>query len=285
AIERLDAGADVVLATPTASGKTLVYQMPVLRDLVAGTPGHALFLFPLKALARDQQERLRADAAALGLDPDGVVEVYDGDTPTGRRRRIRERPPRVLVTTPDMLHAGILPRHASWRGFFAGLRLVVVDELHAYRGVFGAHVAQVLRRLLRVAAHHGAAPRIVAASATIANPGELARALTGRPAEVVERDGAPRPERHVALLKPSGSPYTASARLFRLAVASGLRTIAFTKARRVTELIHQWVVEADPSLRDRISSYRAGFLPEERRAIEQGLFSGELAGVVSTSAL
>jgi DEAD/DEAH box helicase domain-containing protein len=285
ALGALEAGADVVLATPTASGKTLVYQLPVLRAARAGEDARALYLFPLKALARDQCERLRADAAALGLAGDDLVEVYDGDTPTGRRRRIRERPPRVLITTPDMLHAGILPRHASWRELFATLRWVVVDELHAYRGVFGAHVAQVLRRGLRVAAHHGAQPRIVAASATIANPGELAGALTGRRFEVIEADGAPRPPRHVVLLNPAGSPYTAAARLFRLATGLGLRTIAFTKARRVTELIHQWVVEAEPALRGRISSYRAGFLPEERREIERGLFSGELVGVISTSAL
>lgn len=285
ALERLDAGADVVLATPTASGKTLVYQLPVLQAARAGEEARALYLFPLKALARDQRDRLRADAEALGLSGDDLVEVYDGDTPTGRRKRIRERPPRVLITTPDMLHVGILPRHASWRELFATLRWIVVDELHAYRGVFGAHVAQVLRRLLRVAAHHGARPRIVAASATIANPGELAGALAGRPFDVIEADGAPRPPRHVLLLNPSGSPYTAAARLFRLATGLGLRTIAFTKARRVTELIHQWVVEAEPALRGRISSYRAGFLPEERREIERGLFSGELVGVISTSAL
>lgn len=285
ALAALETGADVVLATPTASGKTLVYQLPVLRAVQAGDQARALYLFPLKALARDQCERLRADAAGLGLDGADLVEVYDGDTPTGRRRQIRERPPRVLITTPDMLHAGILPRHASWRELFATLRWVVVDELHAYRGVFGAHVAQVLRRALRVAAHHGAQPRIVAASATIANPGELAGALTGRRFEVIEADGAPRPARHVVLSNPTGSPYTAAARLFRLATGLGLRTIAFTKARRVTELIHQWVVEAEPALRGRISSYRAGFLPEERREIERGLFSGELVGVISTSAL
>lgn len=285
ALARLDAGADVVLATPTASGKTLVYELPVLRAAAAGEDARALYLFPLKALARDQRDRLVAGATALGLASEGLVEVYDGDTPAARRRRIREAPPRVLVTTPDMLHAGILPRHASWQAFLASLRWIVVDELHAYRGVFGAHVAQVLRRLLRVAAHHGAQPQIVAASATIANPGELAAALAGRRFDVIEADGAPRPPRHVVLLNPAGSPYTAAARLFRLATSLGLRTIAFTKARRVTELIHQWVVEAEPALRGRISSYRAGFLPEERREIERGLFTGELVGVISTSAL
>lgn len=286
ALEALATGADVVLATPTASGKTLVYNLPVLRAIAAGEPGHALYVFPLKALERDQRERLLADVFALGISAEDIVEIYDGDTATARRKKIREHPPRVLITTPDMLHAGILPNHASWKAFFAGLRLVVIDELHTYRGVFGAHVGQVLRRLLRIAAYHGAHPQIVGASATIANPGELARALTGRSATVIEADGAPRPKRHVVLMNPVGtSPYTAAAKLFRLAVGLGLRTIAFTKARRVTELIYSWVIEAEPQLRDRISSYRAGFLPEERREIEQKLFSGALDGVISTSAL
>jgi DEAD/DEAH box helicase domain-containing protein len=286
ALDALATGADVVLATPTASGKTLVYNLPVLRALAAGEAGHALYVFPLKALERDQRERLLADVEALGFPTEGVVEIYDGDTPTAKRKRIRDDPPRVLITTPDMLHAGILPTHASWKALFESLQLVVIDELHTYRGVFGAHVAQVLRRLLRVAAHHGARPQIVGASATIANPGELAQALTGRAATVIEADGAPRPRRHVMLMNPVGSsPYTAAAKLFRIAVGLGLRTIAFTKARRVTELIHTWVIEAEPQLRDRISSYRAGFLPEERREIEQKLFSGALDGVISTSAL
>ena len=285
ALECLDSGADVVLATPTASGKTLVYNLPVLRAIAAGEPGHALYVFPLKALERDQRDRLETDVRALGLPTEGVVEIYDGDTPTGKRRKIRESPPRVLVTTPDMLHMGILPTHAAWKQFFASLRWIVIDELHSYRGVFGAHVSQVLRRLLRIAAHHGARPQLVGASATIANPAELASRLSGRPCAVIEADGAPRPRRHVVLLNPSGSPHTAAAKLFRASLELGLRTIAFTKARRVTELIHTWVVEAGPRLRDRVSSYRAGFLPEERREIEAKLFSGALEGVISTSAL
>jgi len=285
ALDALERGRDVVLATPTASGKTLVYNLPVLRALANGEPGRALYLFPLKALERDQRDRLEADARALGVPVEGVVEIYDGDTPTARRKKIRERPPRVLVTTPDMLHMGILPQHATWKELFASLRWIVVDELHTYRGVFGAHVGQVLRRLLRAAAHHGATPQVIAASATIANPGELAASIAGRPFEVIEADGAPRPRRHVVLVNPEGSPYTAAAKLLRAALSLGLRTIAFTKARRVTELIHTWVIEAEPRLRDRVSSYRAGFLPEERREIEAKLFSGALDGVISTSAL
>jgi DEAD/DEAH box helicase domain-containing protein len=279
-------GDDVVLATPTASGKTLVYNLPVLARAAEEPSSHALYLFPLKALSQDQRARLEADAAALapGMRA-ATVAVYDGDTRTAQRKKIREEPPNVVITTPDMLHAGILPSHASWATFFRGLRTVVIDELHAYRGVFGSHIAQVMRRLDRVAGFHGARPQIVAASATIANPGELASALTGRRFEVVRADGAPRTERHVLLFQPDGSTYTAAARLFRLAVSLGLRTIAFTKARRITELMHTWVVEAEPALASRVSSYRSGFLPEERREIERRLFSGELQGVISTSAL
>ena len=284
ALEELARGRDVVLATPTASGKSLVYNLPVLRDALEDPGLRALYLFPLKALEQDQCKQLEDDIAALG-DTALRVAVYDGDTPPARRKRIRDDPPQILITTPDMLHAGILPHHAAWRGLFAGLRTVVLDELHAYRGIFGSHVAQVLRRLERVAAHHGARPRFVAASASVANPGELASALLGRDLAVIRADGAPRTRRHVVMLDPDTSPYTAAAHLFRLSVEMGLRTIAFTKARKITELIHAWVVEAAPELRDKVSSYRSGFLPEERREIEARLFSGELLGVVSTSAL
>jgi DEAD/DEAH box helicase domain-containing protein len=287
ALDLLAEGRDVALATGTASGKTLVYQVPALARALAEPDAHALFLFPLRALEQDQQQRLAAAAAALGLGGEGAPAalVYDGDTSNAARKRIRENPPAVVITTPDMLHAGILPSHASWQGFFRGLRLVVVDELHTYRGVFGSHVAQVLRRLLRIAAHYGAHPQIVAASATVANPGELAARLSGRDVRVVERDGAPRPAREVLLLRPRGAATTTAARLFRLAVRCGLRTIAFTKARAVTELLYTWVAESDPSLRSRITAYRAGYLASERREIERSLFDGRLLGVISTSAL
>jgi DEAD/DEAH box helicase domain-containing protein len=287
ALDLLADGRDVALATGTASGKTLVYQVPALARALAEPDSHALLVFPLRALEQDQLQRLRGLAGALGLEAGGspAVAVYDGDTPPAERRRLRERPPAVLISTPDMLHAGILPSHGNWQRFFRGLRLVVVDELHTYRGIFGSHVAQVLRRLERIAAHHGSRPQLVAASATVANPGELAARLSGREPVVVERDGAPRPARHVLLLRPHGSAYTSAARLFRLAVRSGLRTIAFTKARGVTELMYTWVAESDPALRSRITAYRAGYLASERREIERSLFEGRLLGVISTSAL
>jgi DEAD/DEAH box helicase domain-containing protein len=184
-----------------------------------------------------------------------------------------------------MLHAGILPGHAGWRAFLSNLRLVVLDEVHTYRGVLGGHMAQVLRRLLRVARRYGAEPRVVACSATIGNPEPFIEELLGRPAACVVSDGAPRPARHLAFVEPRLAPYTVASRLFRLCVGEGLRTIAFTQARRATELMHKWILEAAPELAPRISSYRSGFLPEERRDIERRLFSGELGGVISTSAL
>jgi DEAD/DEAH box helicase domain-containing protein len=288
AIESLRAGRDVALATPTASGKSLVYALPALEACLADPEARALLLFPLRALEQDQRGKLEADLAALALPPGRErprVAIYDGETGQGERRKLRANPPNLLITTPDMLHLGVLPHHESWSHFFRSLRLVVVDELHAYRGVFGSHVAQVLRRLDRVARHHGAAPRFVCASATIANPGEHAANLTGRSFDVVESDGAARAARHVLMFNPGGSPYGAAARLFRMAVGRGLRTIAFTKARRITELLHAWTLAAEPRLGRRISSYRAGFLPEERREIERKLFEGELLGVISTSAL
>jgi DEAD/DEAH box helicase domain-containing protein len=284
ALAALGRGHDVVLATSTASGKTLVYALSTLRAALADARSRALYLFPLKALSQDQRRGLEADTFALGR-ADLRVAVYDGDTPAARRRALREDPPQVLITTPDMLHAGILPNHGLWREFFSRLGLVVVDELHTYRGVFGAHMAQVMRRLDRVARHHGSAPRVVAASATLANAGELAHALFGHPFEVIAEDGAPRAAREVLLFRPHGSPYTLAAQLFRSALARGLRTIAFTKARVITELLHRWIVEAQPELADRISSYRAGFLPGERREIERRLFDGSLSGVIATSAL
>ena len=286
ALRHLEAGHSAVLSTPTASGKTLVYNLPVLRRALEDERSRALYIFPLKALEQDQRNGLEEDIAALGAAGAKIdVAIYDGDTPQSQRKKLRAKPPNILITTPDMLHAGILPHHASWQDFFRYLRLVTIDELHTYRGIFGAHVAQVMRRLDRVAKFHGAQPQFVAASATIANPGELATSLTARPFRVVQSNGAPRAARHVLLFRPEGSPYTLAARLFRLAVGLGLRTIAFTKSRVVTELMHTWITEAEPALAPRISSYRAGFLAEERREIEGRLFSGELLGVISTSAL
>ncbi len=286
AIEKVFAGENVALITPTASGKTLAYNVPVFERLLRDPGARALYLFPLKALAQDQ---LSGAEELLSLlppsSPRPEVAVYDGDTSPHRRERVRLNAPRLLISNPDMLHHGILPHHDRWAPFLEGLKFVVVDELHTYRGVFGTHIAQVLRRLLRVASLYGASPQLIACSATLANAAELARELTGLPFSLVERNGAPRPRRHFLLLNPTLSPNTLASRLFSLCLSKGLKTIAFTKARRTTELIFRWTLSSSPSLLGRISSYRAGFLPEERREIERELREGRLLGVVSTSAL
>ncbi|MFH1566506.1 MAG: DEAD/DEAH box helicase, partial [Gemmatimonadota bacterium] len=282
-IGRLLAGDNVVVATPTASGKSLVYNVPVMAALLEDPTAHALYVFPLKALVQDQYAELRA--VLDRLDCTLGVEVYDGDTPDHRRRRIRANPPHVLITTPDMLHAGLLGFHESWSSFFARLRYVVLDELHTYSGVFGSHVLHLLRRLHRVCALYGSAPAFVASSATIGNPEELASRLVGRPFHPVVDTGAPSPRRHFVFVNPPGSPNPLAASLLRQSVQRQLRTIVFTRARVITELIYRWATQSRPDLRRLISSYRAGYLPEERRQIETALNSGDLLGVVSTSAL
>lgn len=286
ALEAAASGHNVLLATPTASGKTLAYLLAFLARRAADPQARALFVYPLKALARDQLAAIRRFLRALGLPPEAAAEVYDGDTPEALRRRIRRKPPAILVTNPDMLHLGILPSHDNWEGFLRHLGLVAVDEAHVYRGVFGAHVHHVLRRLLRLARLHGAAPRLVAGSATIGDAGSFIETLCGEPFEVILESGAPRAPRHVLFMQPETvSPYTLATRVLARTVGAGHKTIAFTKARRITELMHQWLREQEPGIASRVASYRSGYLPEERRAIEARLFEGDLDGVISTSAL
>jgi len=284
ALDRVRAGRDVAVVTPTASGKSLVNYLPTAEAL-AGGDGHALYVFPHKALEQDQLEKLRVFGRGIFGSRSLTAEIYDGDTPASLRRKIRAEPPDVLITNPEMLHLGLIPYHGEWARFFASLRLVVLDELHVYRGVFGSHFAHVMRRLGRVTARYGAEPRYLAGSATIGNPEEFTRALLGRPFDVITESGSPRAGRHFLFVNPAGSPYTAATRVLVEAVRAGHRTIAFTKARRITELIHSWVAQGSPELADRIASYRAGYLPEERREIERRLFRGDLTGVVATSAL
>jgi DEAD/DEAH box helicase domain-containing protein len=283
AIELLREGNNVVVMTPTGSGKSLIYNVPVLESVLEDPEARALYIFPLKGLEQDQFNNLAGLAEALGID--NVGAVYDGDTTAYRRRKIRDNLPNVIFTNPDMLHLAINAFHPKWEAFFRKLRYVVIDEIHTYRGVFGSHVAQVLRRLRRIARRWGAEPLFIACSATIANPGALARDLTGLEFKVVGESGAPLGGLHFAFLSPHESPYTAATRLFRRCLRAGFRTIVFTRARKITELIYSWTLEQAPEYAGLISPYRAGFLPRERREIEQRLFSGELLGVVSTSAL
>ncbi len=279
-------GEDVLVTTPTASGKSLVFHLPVLEEALAGGPGRALCLFPLKALGQDQRAKLGALARAAGLGPDTAgCEIYDGDTPRTERQRIRLAPPRILISNPDMLHAGLLARLDNWRPFFADLRWIVLDEIHTYRGIFGSHFHHVLARLLRACRAEGASPSLIASSATAANAAEFAGLLSGRSFHWVSESGAPREGRHFVLLRPEASPYTTALRLFVHLLASGMKTIVFTKARRITELLYSWLRRQEPELARGVASYRSGFLPEERRGIERRLFDGELKGVISTSAL
>ena len=284
ALAHIRAGKNILVATPTASGKTLIYNLPVLEALLKDPKGHALYLFPLKALEQDQLKALKELDAALP-SPFLRAGIYDGDTPPGDRQALKARPPHVLISNPDMLHMGLMPYHGTWVDFFKGLKFVVVDEVHTYRGIMGSHMAQVLRRLRRICAHYGASPQFLFSSATIAKPGEFIRKLTGLEVEIIAESGAPLSGRHFLFLNPPGGAPTVAAQIFAQAIREGLATICFTQARKLTELIHIWSQRLVPELRRYISSYRAGFLPEERREIEHALASGKMRGVISTSAL
>lgn len=279
------AGRNVCSSTPTASGKTLTYTLPVLEELLANRGSRALFLFPLKALAQDQLRAFQELTAHLPPSARPSVAVYDGDTTPYMRKKLRANPPDVLITNPEMLHLSILPHHETWATFLAGLSYVVVDEVHTYRGVMGSHMAHVFRRLERVCARFGASPAHIFCSATIGNPGELAQALTGLPVEVVSRSGAPSGKRHFLFVNPlEGAAHTAIL-LLKAALARELRTIVYSQSRKMTELIALWAAEKAGSMAPRISAYRSGFLPEERREIEARMASGALLAVISTSAL
>jgi DEAD/DEAH box helicase domain-containing protein len=287
-------GRHVVVATPTASGKSLCYHLPVLDSLLTERPARALYLYPTKALAQDQLRTLH-----LLIPPEGGLSfgIYDGDT--GERERLAlRRSARLLLTNPDMLHVGLLPNHRRWARFFAGLRWVVVDEAHVYRGVFGSHVANLLRRLRRVCALYGSAPQFLLASGTLANARELAEALTGLPFTVVEEDGAPFGGKVFLLWNPpfleEGGQRRVSAtgetaRLWAFLLRRGWRTLAFVRSRQEAERVYRQCREVlareAPALVPRIAPYRGTYLAEDRRRIEEGLFRGEVLGVVSTNAL
>lgn len=282
-------GNDVLVATPTASGKSMIYNLPVLHDLFSACPGHSLYLFPLKALAQDQRnvlEKLTHNLpAAIQEKHHNLSALFDGDTSSYNRRKIRDNPPHALFTNPEMVHLSLLPYHQNWSEFFSRLRYVIIDEVHCYRGVLGSHMAWVLRRLQRIAALYGAHPIFVLLSATIGNPKELGELLLNKQVEVISTSGAPQAKKNMLFLNPwDSAAYTAS-QLLEAAVKRGLRTIVYTQSRKMTELINIWTAPRLGPLSAKLSAYRAGFLPEERREIEQQLFSGELLGVISTSAL
>ena len=289
AYERVRAGENVVVATATASGKSLCYKIPAFQNALGRASRRAIFLYPTKALAQDQLGKIKA-FGLRGVHP----ATYDGDTPHALRADIRRRS-NILLTNPDMLNIGILPNHDAWADFLRNLQIVAVDEAHVLRGVFGSHVAAVLRRLRRVARLHGGDPRFVLTSATIANPQELAESLTGLPFTLVDNDGASSGERRVIFRNPPlldkekgerRSLLTEGALVFADLVSQGVRTIAFAKTRKAAELIYRYAANrlgVDGARR--ISPYRAGYTPKERREIEGRLFRGDLLGVVSTNAL
>ena len=278
-------GENLLVTTPTASGKSLIFHLPVLEEVLEGGWGHALFLYPLKALGQDQKAKFDQLAALAGIADDARCEIYDGDTPKGRRKQIKESLPRVVISNPDMLHLGLLSHWPQWQNLFASLRWIVIDELHTYRGIFGSHFHHVVQRLLRICGRLGSEPTLIASSATAQNADEFAHQLTDRRFHWIRESGAPREGRHFLLLRPEGSPYTTSLQLFSSLLEAGLKTIMFTKARRITELLYSWLRRGNPELAQRVASYRSGFLPEERREIEGRLFEGSLDGVISTSAL
>ncbi|MFN2166323.1 MAG: DEAD/DEAH box helicase, partial [Anaerolineae bacterium] len=315
-------GLNVVVVTPTASGKTLCYNLPVLDRLLADPSARALYLFPTTALAQDQlaelgglQGTLAHLSAAppskpLATDPSSrplagmanparlEAHTYDGDTPQAARPRIRKTA-RIVISNPDMLHAGILPHHTRWAAFFQGLRFLVLDEIHTYRGIFGSHVANVLRRLKRVCAFYGSSPQIICASATIANPLELAEHLTEERFVLVgpEEDGSPQGEKHFLFYNPPivdrelgirRSAVSDARLLAERFLAAGIQTIVFARARLTTEVLLTYL--RDAALRDgldpkRVQGYRGGYLSSERREIERGLRERQVLGVVATNAL
>lgn len=288
AVKAILSGEDVLLATPTASGKSLTYQIPIVEAIAQDPAASALLLFPFKALARDQERVFREDKYAKELERlhgRPLAGIYDGDTKTSERKRIRLHPPHILITNPDMLHYGFLPYHPRWSEFLRSIKFLVVDEIHVYRGVFGSQVLQTLRRFSRILDHYGAHPIHVACSATIGNPAELASNLLQKKFKVITSSGAPLESKAFISHFPKDKASTAAVHMLESCIKSGLKTIVFTKSRRSTELIYRYIAQRNPHLTHRLGVYRAGFLPEHRREIERRLFNDELVGVISTSAL
>ncbi len=298
ALSLVAAGQNIVITTPTASGKTLCYNAPVLDAILKNGATRALYLFPTKALAQDQMAELHEIAGALSELGGGEIGVhtYDGDTPQDARRTIRARA-HVVLSNPDMLHSGILPHHPRWAKLFENLRFIVIDELHAYRGVFGSHLCNVLRRLRRIARHYGSDPQIICSSATIANPRELAERLAERPFSLVEQSGAPRGEKFFVFVNPPvvnrelgirRSYLTETRRVAGEFLRRNLQLIVFAQSRLVTEILTTYLkedFEDIPGMPELIRGYRGGYLPMRRREIERGLREGKVRGVIATNAL
>ncbi|MDR0908269.1 MAG: DEAD/DEAH box helicase, partial [Spirochaetaceae bacterium] len=322
--ENVHAGHNTVVVTPTASGKTLCYNLPVLNKLLEDESARALYLFPTKALSQDQQSELNEiisskeqiisskeqvagsiveeKCATCYLLPATSIVTYDGDTPDSLRIAARDTG-RIVITNPDMLHAGVLPNHTKWLKFFTNLKYIVIDEIHSYRGVFGSHVANVIRRLQRITEFYGSHPVFIMCSATIGNPKELAEGLIGRPVNLVDKNGAPSSEKRVILYNPPlvdavqgirRSVVSESRRWMLAFLQAGIKTILFAHSRIKTEVAASYVNEdlknintvgEDGKPKIKVEAYRGGLLPNERHEIERGLREGNIQGVVSTNAL
>jgi DEAD/DEAH box helicase domain-containing protein len=291
AVDHIRAGRNVIITTPTASGKTLAFNLPVFETMENDPAARALYLYPTKALSNDQFATLEQVTRFTGISASPAI--YDGDTPQSKRAAIRENA-RIIISNPHELHQ-ILPWHTKWRPFFSGLQFIVIDEAHRYRGVFGSHVAALLRRLLRLCLFYGSRPRFVLSTATIANPVEFAANLTGHPFELVGEDGSPHGSRTFVLYNPfydgigERSAHQETKDLLLSCVRENLQTLCFTGSRKMAELVTLWAREdarhESIRLAEAISAYRAGYLPEERRAIEHQLKNGVMKGIVSTNAL
>lgn len=302
AIDAIREGKNVTVVTSTASGKTLCYNIPILEQVVRDPGSRVLYLYPTKALAQDQLKKI---IRYIEINPMFAFEsgTYDGDTPTSTRKKLRDSG-NLILSNPDMLHSGILPNHTRWSDFFANLKYVVIDEIHAYRGIFGSNVANVIRRLNRICAHYKSSPQFICCSATIGNPKELAERVTGHDMLLVDNDGSPKGPKKFALWNPPfidegkterKSPNAEARRLMVDLIrggrdgSGGVQTITFVRARVLAEVLYRYCQEDlrkfTPRLADSIKAYRGGYLPEARREIERKLFSGELMGVVSTNAL
>lgn len=285
AINLIRQGRHTVVATPTASGKTFIYNIPVIESILENPDARALYLFPLKALAQDQLKTLKELFDHLESPRAVTADVYDGDTTPYRRTKIRNHPPNIVLSNPEMLHLSVLPFHGRWSEFIENLAYVVVDEVHSLRGVMGSHMAWVFRRLIRICEIYGARPVFIFCSATIGNPDGLAEDLTGLPVAAVRESGAPSLGKHFLMLNTPDGAAQASITLLHAALSRNFRTIIYTQSRKMTELIALWAAQKAGDYKDKISAYRAGFLPEERREIEARLSDGELLAVITTSAL
>lgn len=294
AIEEIEKGKNVVVVTPTASGKTLCYNIPVLNAILKDSDSRAIFLFPTKALSRDQMTELHELITEAEIDI--KTYTYDGDTPQSARKAIRQAG-HIVVTNPDMLHSGILPHHTKWTKLFENLKFVVIDEIHHYRGVFGSHLANVIRRLRRICNFYGSNPQFICCSATIANPAELASKVIGSDVVLIDNNGAPSGKKHIILYNPPvvnkelgirKSSLLESRRIAEMLIRNDIQTIVFTRSRLSVEVLVTYlkdIFHGKMGMESRVRGYRGGYLPNLRREIEQGLRSGEITGVVSTNAL